>query len=62
MVLLLTISSTASTSRAEVMLRSMRARPGVLFVLQPIEGLGADAFKYIDAPVDGTQIDVERPH
>lgn len=32
-----------------------------LLVLQQGDGLGADAFEQVDAPVDRTQVDVERP-
>ena len=34
---------------------------GELFVLQQGDGLGANAFEQVDAPVDGAQVDVERP-
>ncbi len=34
---------------------------GELLVLQQGDGLGADAFERVDTPVDGPQVDVERP-
>jgi hypothetical protein len=32
-----------------------------LLVLQQLDGFGTDAFEQVDAPVDGTEVDVERP-
>lgn len=34
---------------------------GELLVLQQLDGLGADAFEQVDAPVDGAEVDVVRP-